>query len=420
MPLNTKTHSLSGFDESGQPTAIELVVIEGPDLGKRAVFTEGSVLVGTAGGAQFQLTDASVSRRHLFLHLKRASVGVEDLGSKNGTRYLESRVHTIDVRLGAQLTLGLTRLAVLPPSIARTEPTIRDGFGALVGNSLVMRRVFDELERAARSDASVMLIGETGSGKELAARAIHAASARSNEPFVVLDCAAVPESLWQSTLFGHARGAFTGASFDVIGVLEQANRGSLFLDHLTSLQMPLQASLLRALETQSFRRLGESKERQADFRVIAASQEEPELAVKEGRFRLDLSHRVAALSIELPSLRARRDDIAPLARALAAKHHVTLDSVKLAEWTARNWPGNVRELENAVQQQAHGAVVDDQQPVAPQGYVDAREQALRAFERHYLEQLLAEHGPTAAARVAGLARSHFYRLLDAHGLTRKR
>lgn len=405
------------------PLPVRLVVMAGPDTGKQLEVRNGTVLVGTHADCQLQLSDTGVSRRHVSLELSGARVRVNDLGSKNGTRYLGAKFTRLDVPVGATIELGMTSLALLP--------LLRDGalsdkhaLGGLVGRSAPMRRLYALLEQVGPTDASCLVRGETGTGKELLVRTLHSLSHRAKGPFIAVDCGGITSSLVSSVLFGHVEGAFTGAVKDAVGLIEAANGGTLFLDDVSSLPLDTQPLLLRVLEGRTYQRVGEGRERTSDFRVVAATTRDLQLEAKEGRFRMDLYYRLASITLELPPLRERLDDVPVLAAhfAKAAGAKTTLPAGAVASLSAWRWPGNVRELKNAVERAVtlgEAPLPDQPASSASEDFHGARDKALAAFERSYLEALLTKHkgSASAVAREAGIARSYLYRLLETHGLT---
>jgi DNA-binding NtrC family response regulator len=373
-----------------------------------------------------------VSRYHCELKAAQGGVWVTDLASRNGTVVEGVRVKEAQVKHGDVLCLGRARLRFEQlDERERLELSARGAFGPLVGSSLVMRSVFANLERAARTDATILLEGETGTGKGAVAEALHAAGPRAGGPFVVVDCGALAPTLLESELFGHERGAFTGAEARRIGAFEEASGGTIFLDEIGELPAEMQPKLLRALENRVVRRLGQNVYHPIDVRVVAATHRDLRSLVNEGRFRADLYYRLAVVRVRIPPLRERLTDlpelVAGLLRGLAA------DAGQLARLTrpdvirrleASAWPGNLRELRNYLER---SLVLDQPAPVDPPAdeteleLGEARRRALDAFERRYLQELLARHGGrvAAAARAAGVARVYLYRLLAKHGMKPK-
>lgn len=405
-----------------KPLPVRLLVLSGPDLGKELIVEAGTALVGAHSDCQLQLTDGAVSRRHLSVELLGVRVRVRDLGSKNGTRYQGARLSVLDLPLGAVVEVGGTQLAVLPKVAALA--TKREALGGLRGRSDVMRRLFSQLEQVGPTDASVLLQGPTGSGKEACARTLHDLSARATGPFITFDCGSASGELVQATLFGHVKGSFTGAVKDTAGVIEAVHGGTLVLDEVAALPLELQPLLLRVLETGAFQRVGDTKTRASDFRLVATTQHDLPALVKAGKFRADLYYRLSAIVLTVPALKDRLEDVALLAQAFAkeARPGASLSPSALAALSAWQWPGNVRELKNVVERilaLGEDAVL----PKPPQATTGgdfhvARERALAAFERSYLEALLARHqgSAAAAAREAGIARSYLYKLLEQHGV----
>ena len=351
---------------------------------------------------------------------------VTDLDSRNGTRYLGAKVREAMVPLGGTIHLGRTVVNIEPLELAPMAIDAPAELNGLVGHSPAMRRLFTSLEKAGPLDVTVLLRGETGVGKTAVARTLHALSPRAPKPFVVFDCASQAPNLIESALFGHRRGAFTGAEQDRIGAVTSAHGGTLFLDEVGELPAHLQPRLLRLLEAREYLPVGDSKPRSADLRVIAATHRDLETDRRTGRFREDLYFRLAVAELRIPALRERREDIPLLATRFArerAKVQVTLDAATIAAFQCSDWPGNVRELRNAVERVVvlgdNGPI--DATPSQPLPFTTARDEALGRFEKDYLTALLKEHGGNAsqAAKAAGLARSHFYRLLTRHGLVRR-
>jgi DNA-binding NtrC family response regulator len=289
-----------------------------------------------------------------------------------------------------------------------------------------MRALFALLEKAAAADSTVLLEGESGTGKEVLAEALHRASARAERPFVVVDCGALAANLVESELFGHEKGAFTGADRARAGALEEADGGTLFLDEIGELAPEHQVKLLRVLEAREVRRVGAVRPRPVDLRVVAASHRRLDRLVAAGQFRADLYYRLAVIKVHVPALRERAEDILPLARRFVAELAPAVDpSALLSEPLARAlgahpWPGNVRELRNVMQRLlvAGELATGVRAPAAPAEYEAARRQALDDFEREYCRAILAHAGGNVsrAAAAAGLSRQMLHRLLRRHDL----
>jgi DNA-binding NtrC family response regulator len=422
----------------GGSVRAQLVVVEGPDRGRAVALEEDVVVVGTDAACALRLTDETVSARHLEIRRDGAAFHVRDLGSTNGTLHQGSRLVEAHLTAGSTVKLGHTFLVMgWIPRPLDVVPSQSRRFGGMVAESLAMREVFAVLELAAQSDVTVLLEGETGTGKELAARALHDHSERRKGPFVAVDCSALPEGLMESELFGHVKGAFTGAVAARRGALVRAHGGTLFLDELGTVPLTVQARLLRVLEERVVRPTGGDEERAVDVRVVAASQVDLNQRVAEGAFRADLFYRLAVLQVTLPPLRSRREDIPRMVAEMLKQRGVDVPpgtALKLDALMAHMWPGNVRELRNAVDRAlalAPGATTAAQLRLRPSEttaeapapvrsdlpFKDAKELTVHNFEARYLADLMARcHGNISqAAREAQLDRKNLKALLRRHG-----
>jgi DNA-binding NtrC family response regulator len=425
----------------GRPPC-QLVVVEGPDRGRAVRLGARAIVVGTAAGCELVLTDDRVSARHLEVREDGGRFAVRDLGSTNGTLYEGSAIGEAVLPAGAGVKIGRSFLRLVPtPRPLDLPPSQARRFGDLVGESLAMRELFAVLEAASASDVTVLLEGETGTGKELAARALHERGARRRGPFVAVDCGALPEGLLDSELFGHVRGAFTGAAGPRAGLFARADGGTLFLDELDGIPAATQSRLLRALEERAVRPVGGDDARSLDVRVIVACHGSLEQKVAEGAFRADLYYRVSVLTIALPPLRARREDLPILIGELLRRRGLdagAIDGPNLDALIAHGWPGNVRELRNVIDRAVAlspgarsfaelrvavgggaASASDDELTVrADLSFADAKQAVVHAFERRYLRDAFARAGGnvTQLARETGLDRKHARTLLRKHGL----
>ncbi|MFT3837369.1 MAG: sigma 54-interacting transcriptional regulator [Myxococcaceae bacterium] len=398
-----------------------LEVLSGPQAGATREVPE-RLMIGNAPDADLMLDDATVSRRHAQLESSPQGLWVKDLGSKNGTFLHGTRVEGFVVRREASFTVGTTLLRVSAvPKAQRPEIT---SFGEALGSAPAMRTLFATLRRAAPTAANVLLLGETGTGKELLARGVHEHSPRRHRPFVVVDCGALAPTLTESELFGHVKGAFTGAQSDRAGAFAAAQGGTLFLDEVGELSLELQPKLLRALEARSVRRLGEDAPRQVDVRVVAATHRDLEKEVAAGRFREDLYFRLAVVVAKVPALRERRDDLPMLAQSILLRMKrpdFELSSAVRALFEAHPWPGNVRELRNVIERAVLGDAVGA--PTAPGGgaskpFKEQKDELIEVFTRDYFTRLYQECGGSVAelARRAGIARTYAHEVLKKYGL----
>ena len=421
----------------------KLVVLSGEDEGLEQPIV-AKVVVGTDPGAHLVLRDRRVSRKHAEFTIDEGRILLRDIGSRNGTFVGQHRVVETELPLGAIVRLGDTLVGVHPRWYVReVSPSQAKSFGEVTGKSLRMREIFAVLERVAPSDVTVLVEGESGTGKELVARSVRAASRRAEQPYVVFDCASVPRELAESELFGHRRGAFSGAVADRAGAFQQANGGTIFLDELGELPLELQPKLLRVLETGELRRVGDDDMRQVDVRVIAATNRDLRAEVRRGRFREDLLYRLEVVKVRLPPLRERFEDIPEIVRHLLREELSSDDPIggaNLQRLMAHSWPGNVRELRNVLER----AVALADRPIhfdnlvlnlgpqenmpstiggalpgvaASMPFKEAKEQLLESFERAYLDALLARHkgNLTQAAQAAGISRKHIYDLVKKYG-----
>jgi DNA-binding NtrC family response regulator len=442
---------------SGSPVAKSTVVVTRPKLATQEmhlVFVNTpragelialgpSLRIGKANDNDVVIDHPTVSRNHLVLRRVDDKFLVQDLGSTNGTFIDGAQVKEGYLRTGAMLEVGDVQLRAQPlPRAVDVKPAVENVLGDLVGESDVMRQIFSLLKRIAPTDSTLLLVGETGTGKGAASRTIHKLSPRAQGPLIVFDCASVSDSLIESELFGHEKGAFTGAVQQRIGCLERANGGTLFIDEIDDLPLDLQPKLLRALEDREFRRLGQSTSPiKFDTRVIAASKKDLWSESQAKRFREDLYFRLSVFTLTLPPLRDRKEDLPLLVDAMAqAPLWEKLPEARREQFREHTWPGNVRELRNAVERLKHVADIPELAtesflreyagPAQAQGeslpvnyggqFKEMKEELVRGFEREYLTRLLSRsQGNIArAARDAGLDRKHLYSLLHKYGLVK--
>ena len=423
------------------------------DLDRPAVF------VGRDPQSDVVLDDPSVAAEHFRVQREDDGWLLLDLGSRAGTYVDGARVERAWLKPGASIKAGEVTLRFSSQKERlKVAPSDAHRFGALVGDSVVMREVFTLLGRIAGSEATLLVVGETGTGKGALARSVHEQSKRASGPFMLVDCGAVSETLIESELFGHERGAFTGAERQRIGLLEAASGGTLFLDEIDDLPLELQPKLLRALEDRVFQRVGSSTPVKFDARIVASSKTDLWQQVQRGRFREDLFFRLSVFTVPLPPLRVRGEDIPALAAALVGETAWSALPAALREqFLGHTWPGNVRELRNALERAAHlsempgGATADvvlQQRTQVPATAAAARapvaaapsspdpadagllaadygvdfkrskDQLLAAFEREYLVRLLrrTSGNVAAASRLAGIDRKHLAKLIRRHGL----
>ena len=424
-----------------------LEVLAGPDRGLRVTKDTLPFSIGSAAVADLRLTDRYASRRHCsVLRTEDGSCILRDEESRNGTFVNGVRILQVVFAPISEMQVGRTRIQFgfeeRDDSVAlpRVEP-----FGELVGISVVMKAAFSELRRLAPTSLTCLLLGETGTGKELAARALHAHSRLASGPFVVIDCGAVSEALIEDKLFGHERGAFTGAVRDAQGAFEEASGGTIFLDEVGELPLALQPKLLRVLERREIVRLGSHATIHVDVRVIAATHRDLPTLAAAGKFRQDLYYRLAEASVWLPSLRARVEDIDVLARHLldlAGGPPVVLQAEALAVLRHRAWPGNVRELRNVLRRAAaiasSGTINADllesvigsgssRASFGPESLETTRTfsclpmaEAKDEHRKEYLKQLLELYGDdhVAVAQQMGVHIKYARRLMRKYGLLR--
>jgi DNA-binding NtrC family response regulator len=435
--------------ESGTPTVslrrCKLVVLKGPERGTEHVVASDVIRVGKADENDLTLTDDTVSRVHFEIVRDAKGYLLRDLHSTNGTFLDGAEIKEAYIRAGATIAAGAAELKFTPFE-ERIEilPSESERLHEMVGRSLAMREIFGLIERIAATDATVLIEGETGTGKDMIARAIHAGSPRRDGSFVVVDCGAVAGTLIESELFGHEKGSFTGASASRQGAFELASGGTVFLDELGELALDLQPKLLRVLEQREFRRVGGSKTIKVDLRVVAATRQDLRAEVEKGKFREDLYFRLNVVPVVAPALRERRDDIPLLVRhfvrhLLGPEGDVPqISEDTMAALAAHDWPGNVRELRNVIER-ARALRTDPQTLVAPLGnrpfgrrsgqrlglefepgvsFRDQKERWNDRFENRYLRWLLKRNSGniSRAARDADMDRKYLHKLLRKYAI----
>jgi transcriptional regulator with GAF, ATPase, and Fis domain len=426
-----------------------LQCLDGANAGQTWRVDRDLVRIGSKPDNDIVLKDTTVSRAHAEIVRGHEGTILRDLGSTNGTFVGAVRVREVYLAPDTRFKIGKTELLYTPQDeIIDVVPSEEEAFEGLVGRGLAMREVFGILERVAPTELTVLVQGETGTGKELVSRAIHNRSPRASRPMVVFDCGAAQESLVESELFGHEKGAFTGAIAAREGLFESASGGTIFIDEIGELPLELQPKLLRALEQREVRRVGASRPKAVDVRVVAATNRNLRDEVAAGRFREDLYYRLAVVEVQLPPLRDRREDLPILvehllrrAQAVPRVRDVAPDVRALFE--SYRWPGNVRELTNVIERaipfcdgptitlatlpdalraarpaalDAVSAKLDGPRTGVP--LKDAKEALVEAFERQYLVDLIEEHdgNVSRAARAADMDRKSITRLLKKHGI----
>ena len=425
---------------------LALEVVAGPDEHLRLRVETSPISIGRAPDNELPLSDRAVSRHHCRLVPADDCFLLRDAGSRNGTFVNGVRIFEVALERGSHLQIGHTRIRFDFLEEGNAHPSSdASAFGELVGGSDAMRRTFELLRSIARTGLTCLLLGETGTGKELAARAVHDNSGHAEGPFVVLDCAGISPNLIEDKLFGHARGAFTGAVADARGAFEEASGGTIFLDEIGELPLPLQPKLLRVLERREVTRLGSHRNVPVDVRVIAATHRDLQAMVAKGDFRKDLYYRLSEATVVLPPLRDRPDDVVQLARHMLELdwgQPAILDPKAVALLEQHSWPGNVRELRNVLRrvramspagiiEAALVASVIERPPTQAQfepeepatsvslaGTGLPMAQARDEHRKEYLKRLLEQHGDdhVAIASQMGVHIKYARRLMRRYGL----
>jgi len=449
---------VGGRATSARLRRVRIEVTSGPDAGLVRDIEASVIRIGARRGNDVQLTDSKVSGLHAEIRLDDRGYRLRDLDSTNGTYVSSLRINDVYIQPGAQIAIGSTRMKFEPlGESVEVELADTDRYGSMMGRSVKMRELFARLEKLAKTDTTVLVTGETGAGKELVAEALHDNSPREKGPFVVLDCGSIPPNLIESELFGHERGAFTGATNNYAGAFERAHGGTVFLDEIGELPLAMQPKLLRVLERKEVRRVGGAKTIEVDVRIVAATNRDLGVEVNRGRFREDLYYRLAVARVHVPPLRERKDDLPLLIEHILATTPGG-ETASIAQETIdlmmkHDWPGNVRELRNVIERAvllaeapehedalrraplpekrsepsitvtpSHTATSTDATMTVP---VDvgipfklAKQNVISEFERRYISRLLAQHDGniSAAARAAGIDRMSIHKMLHRLGL----
>jgi DNA-binding NtrC family response regulator len=397
------------------PPTVDIEVLAGTSVVQRFTCSEGVARIGSSVPCELVIADPAVSGHHATVSLTHHGIRVVDVGSRNGTWYLGARVHDATIAPWGAVRVGQTFLRFCPRLV--TNPSEQRS-GGLLYASAAMQQLMWAVQRAAESDSPVLIVGETGVGKESIARLLHTGSRRKEAPMVVVDCGSLQGDLADGDLFGHSRGAFTGAQVERVGAIESSNKGTLLLDGIEEMHSALQPKLLRVLEHRQFSRLGENTLRSADFRLVATASVDLANLIEEKRFRQDLYHRIAVIVLRVPPLRERREDIAILADAFAAARGQRLTVAQRAELESRDWPGNVRQLKNEIERMSTGVALAPGNAPRVESRAPLSLSLRDALELKFLRELMARHqgNVTRASIEAQLSRSQMHRLLKKHGL----
>ncbi len=406
--------------------ALRIDVVDGMNAGLTVEVPGPTMTIGSDPRCNLILNDPTVSRVHLELRIEREILRLVDQGSLNGTIVDGVRVRDAYPRPDSIIRLGKTALRLrMLSEIVEVPMSPNDHFGNLKGRSAAMRLVFAELERAARSGLNVLIEGETGTGKELAAEGVHEASRRANGPFVVLDCSVAHDTLFDSHIFGHLRGSYTGALSNRSGVFEEADGGTLFIDEIGELPKHQQAKLLRAIQEGKVRRIGENHYRNVDVRIVSATNLSLAREVERGNFREDLYYRLAEVKVRIPALRERPEDIPMLVRHFEAEFadepRAALSDEMVRELAQQSWPGNARELLAAVRRACAMGVPGSKRNTEPAitmplevnvdvPLLEGLAQLRTTYEKAYVELALkrTKGNVSRAAKLAGVGRRRFY------------
>jgi DNA-binding NtrC family response regulator len=455
--FESKTEILK-IDETPEVVSLrkcQLVVVEGPSRGKKIALNKNLIKVGKRESNDFVVIDKTVSRNHFEIEYQSDSFLLKDLGSTNGTYLNGSKVKEAYLLPGDIIKVGNTTIEFVAfDEKVKIEPSLENEYGLMVGRSRKMRQIFSILQKISPTNATVIVEGETGTGKDLVARSIHEFSTRKNKPFIVFDCSAVAPNLIESELFGHEKGSFTGAVKSRQGAFEAAGGGTIFLDEIGELTSELQPKLLRAREQREIKRVGSNTPVKIDVRVVCATNKNLRQEVDAGKFREDLYYRLSVVKVLLPPLRDRTEDIPPLVERFLTTGHfnkkpdgslmatrVEDDALKVL--SRHQWPGNVRELSNIMQravsfaegdtitkgnidfifaEMEHGEDKTERMAVDSDiPFKDAKQQIVENFEKEYLSELLSRnrHNLSKAAREAKIDRKHLRNLLKKYGITSK-
>lgn len=411
---------------------VKLAVTKGRELGKEFVIDKGLLRIGSKKENNVVIADDTVSRHHAVIEEKKGQYVIKDLGSTNGTFVNGLRISEAFLNEGSIIKLGNTELRFIPvEEKIELLPSKKDRFGDIVGKSKEMKEIFGILEKISKTDATVLITGETGTGKELVAKAIHENSNRSKKPFVVIDCSAIARNLIESELFGHEKGAFTGAVSTRHGAFETANGGTIFLDEVGELEPDMQPRLLRVLEAREIKRVGSTNIIPVDVRIIAATNRDLSAEIKKNRFREDLFYRLSVININLPQLRDRKDDI-----SLLIDYFIKANKIRKVKGVAKEtldilinyrWPGNVRELRNVIERAIALGASDYIEPkdlilLKPQASekdtADLSGKTLEEIEKSAIIQTLKAHkgNKTTTAKALGIAYSTLYEKMKKYGI----
>jgi DNA-binding NtrC family response regulator len=438
---------------------VMLRVKDGPDRGAQITVARSRITIGRSAVNDLVLTDTSVSGTHAEIVIGDSGIQLHDLESTNGSYAGGLRVRSCWIEAGTVVVVGKSEIELLSADEVQVPISGEDHFGALYGAGPAMREVFATLERVAPTEMSVLIGGETGTGKELVARALHDESLRQKGPFVVLDCGSLPRELAEAAILGHKKGAFTGAVADRPGCFEEADGGTLFLDEIGELPLELQPKLLRVLDRREVQRIGESQVRKVDCRVVAATHRDLRMMVGQGLFREDLYFRLSVMAVDLPPLRGRGSDVVMLAERFVddfARVGHTQTTPRLSDAAkevlmAESFPGNVRQLKNVILRAAHlcrNGVIEpsdlhlgrreeprslgnggEDGPRSASGFdpalyetpfKDAKQHMIDGFEREYFSRLLdkTDGNLSRAAAEAGITRYYLRELLKRLGMHR--